>query len=367
MHMKKWQHPWHVKKHPSAICHLTVDGDLLVGNHALAEACLPLEAADQLRMRPSALLYASAVTVTCDLAPEPHRNAMMAAVKPLGFTREKFLARCPIQQELTHLGQRGYIVRDGKGQRAYFLGEPASLAACCDLIWDEQERPMTPADRKRIPAPALNQYGFAMAPVTEGHPGPLTYLGSMRVAAPLKDLAPLRSLAEVMPLCIAPPHSAPEHTQALCRLSSAGPSDNTLHVAAAPVAGDCFVAEQDHWVQQIREGLVRARREKRAGITLAIGGALLAAGTILLLLGLFLYAAVPDMAAKGMALLGAATLCGIAGVRHPRWWMAALAAAAGTWLLLGLPLVPGLFCVAGGALCALAVTCILNRLFTNFR
>ena len=167
---KAWKAPWHLRRPlRSEVC---IQGDLLVAPRRLTEACLPFDPADQPRLRSGALLWASAATVTHTLADERDRNAILAAVKPLGFTPEKFLARCPILGEVSANGQRGYVVRDGSGYRAYFLGEPAAVLDACQYVWDQQEREKTPEDRARLPESTAGLYALAMAPADDEGVGP---------------------------------------------------------------------------------------------------------------------------------------------------------------------------------------------------
>lgn len=193
---RRWQHPWHLSQPLFSLRHLTIQGELLLTPPHMTAAHLPFEATEQPRVQSGALLWASAITVTHTLADEPHRAALLAAVRPLGFTPEKFLARCPVQDEVQENGLRGYIVRDGNGQRAYFLAAPHDLLEGCTHVWEQQERPKTPQDAQRLPADAPGLYGLAMATVEQGSLGALTYLGSVQVGVSQCDLSPLDALQE---------------------------------------------------------------------------------------------------------------------------------------------------------------------------
>ncbi len=161
-----------------------IDEALLPCRSTVEGVFLPFqaEAAPRLRRGSGMLLMAAALTVTADQTPD--QGTLLALAASLGFTQEKFLARTPFLQEVLVHGLTGRSVRDGSGQRAYFLAAPKSLIPCCARIWADGERVMALEDADRLPVAAAHQrsYGLATAPMTADGPGPLTYLGSVHVS-----------------------------------------------------------------------------------------------------------------------------------------------------------------------------------------
>lgn len=255
---RRWEHPWKLRLPLGLLRGATVDSALLAQPLRMTAAHLPFEPIAQPRLQSGALLWASAALVTHSLAEEPHRAAILEAVKPLGFTPEKFLARCPIQQQVQCCGMQGYIVRDGNGQRAYFTGEPAALLGCCETILDQQERPVAPEDLRRLPSGDI-LYGLATAPVKDGAIGPMIYLGSMEIAAPAMDPAQVQALL---------PHG--------WGLEVDDPADFlTLDISANPQGVNSFTAATPDWQEQLAAGLQRTRRAPQPRVVLAIAWLLL--------------------------------------------------------------------------------------------
>lgn len=264
---KKWTHPWRLTHPYKALTHLTIDGDLLAAPRRMTAAHLPFDAAPQPKLRSGALLWACAATVTHTLADERDRAAILAAVKPLGFTPDTFLARCPILGEVAANGQHGYVVRDGSGCRAYFLGQPNSLLRACTHVWDQQERQVAEDDLSRLPSSQPGLYGLAMAPADDSGIGPMTYLGSIQIASPLRNTnVPEHLAAYDIRVLITPSSAAPEHNAALQALStSAEAPPDTLHVGLQPTDGSCYTVEDpDHedFAEQIIQGALRLLRQQ---------------------------------------------------------------------------------------------------------
>lgn len=162
-------------------CRAVVDGSLLVRGRAVTEVYAPLAPSPHLSLRAGSgtLLMAAAMTVMADAVPD--QAALLALAATLGFTPEKFLRGCPVLAETSLGGVPGRIVRDGRGRRAYFLGDAAALSSLCGRIWDGGERPLTEADRQRLPCPVGAHYALATAPMDGDIPGEATYLGSLLV------------------------------------------------------------------------------------------------------------------------------------------------------------------------------------------
>lgn len=259
----RWQRPWKLRAPLLLMRRAVIDARLLVEKRRMTAAHLPFEPTAQPRLQSGALLWASAATVTHTLAAEEDREAILAAVKPLGFTPEKFLARCPILGEINVQGLHGYVVRDGHGQRAYFIGEPAALLAACPRILEQQERDKTLQDVPRLPSTAEGLYGLAMAPVEAGRPGPLTYLGSVQIAAPamdpavVKDLLPAGWVLDIQHDGMPTPR-------------------NTLHIAPQSQAVNSFCADMPDWMDRLAAGFVQARHDFRQVLQLVVVQFLLA-------------------------------------------------------------------------------------------
>lgn len=170
-----------------ALTRVEIDERLLHAAPAVSAVYLPFDTAPDtpLRQRPGALLLASAATVTLSLLDEQAQGAVREAMKAIGFTPEQFLARCPLRGEARVGELTGLVTRDGRGQRAYFMAEPARLLPACRRILNGGERDLTDADldRLRSSCPGDGLYGYATATVTEEGVGPLTYLGALTVAA----------------------------------------------------------------------------------------------------------------------------------------------------------------------------------------
>lgn len=247
MLLRLWQHPWRLTLPLFLMRRAAIDSALLVEPRRVTAVHLPFAAAPQPRLQSGALLWASAATVTHTLADEAHQAAILAAVKPLGFTPEKFLARCPILQEVTRDGLRGRIVRDGSGQRAYFIGPPEQLLTACDRVWEQQERDKTPDDALHIPA-GDGLYALAMAPVEDGNIGPMTYLGSMQITAPAMNPSVVEALL---------PHG---WTLDVGLPDGSGP---LLRIAPQPAGANSFTADAADWQAQLTAGFERSRSECR--------------------------------------------------------------------------------------------------------
>lgn len=161
-----------------------LDEALLAGRPTVEGVFLPFEAEPSPRLRRGSgmLLLAAALTVTAGRTADP--ETLLALAASLGFIPEKFLARTPVLREVDAHGLVGQAVRDGAGQRAYFLAAPGVLLPLCKRIWADGERDVIPEDISRLPAvpPHQRAYALATASVTADGPGPLVYLGSVHVA-----------------------------------------------------------------------------------------------------------------------------------------------------------------------------------------
>ena len=334
---RRWQHPWHLRLPLCFMRRASVDSRLLVEPRRMTAAHLPFEAAAQPRLQSGALLWASTALVTHTLADENDRAAILEAVKPLGFTPEKFLARCPIQQEVCHNGHTGYIVRDGNGQRAYFMGCPADLLSACDMVYDQQERSKTPEDASLLPR-GEGLYGLAMAPVTDGAIGPMTYLGSMQIAAPAMDPAVVQSLL---------PARWTLDVDAPARFF-------TLAISPDPRAMNSFTADMPDWQAQLAAGFRRSRRALSARSMLALAWLVLWP----MLVGAFMQYVAPGSPALLLA-LPVAIACLCAGETNRKLLIPCAVLITGLlWLILQPSVITAAFCLVAGALHGLAARLI---------
>ncbi|MGN0746755.1 MAG: hypothetical protein ACI4ML_08780 [Aristaeellaceae bacterium] len=162
-------------------CRAVVDESLMVYGRVVTEVYAPLSPSPQLSLRAGSgtLLMAAAMTVMAGAVPD--QPALLALASTLGFTPEKFLRGCPVLADTTLGGVPGRVVRDGRGRRAYFLGDAAVLAPLCGRIWDGGERPLTGDDLRHLPCPGGAHYALATAPMNGDTPGEATYLGSLLV------------------------------------------------------------------------------------------------------------------------------------------------------------------------------------------
>ncbi|MBE5804382.1 MAG: hypothetical protein E7316_07715 [Clostridiales bacterium] len=376
---RRWGHPWRLRLPLFSLDHAAIDSTLLVEPRRMTAAHLPFEATAQPRLQSGALLWASAATVTHSLAGGADQAAILAAVKPLGFTPEKFLARCPILQAVEQNGLRGYIVRDGNGQRAYFLGEPVALLAACAYVWEQEERVKTPQDAERIPR-GEGLYGLAMAPVENGCPGPMTYLGSLQITAPAMDPSVVEALL-------------PPRWRLSVGLTEAPPA--ALRISSQPEGMNCFTADSPDWMDRLAEGFTRSRVELRqlvrlltaqlilgfAGLVWQVPAWLVPVAGLLLLpivnapftpklslrhiaalvwalmwpvaIGCFMRYAAPESSGLMLALIASAACVGTV----PRSWRITLPCAAAlaalTWLIFQPELISAAFCLIAGVLLGL--------------
>ncbi|MGN0762324.1 MAG: hypothetical protein ACI4MK_03005 [Aristaeellaceae bacterium] len=190
----RWQSPslprdWFFAGRLKARPHrVVVDECLMAGERTVTQVCLPLSPEPRLSLRAGSgtLLLAAAMTVMADTVPD--EAALLSLAATLGFTPDKFLRGCPVLQETALGSVPGRIVRDGKGRRAYYLGDVAALSCQCSRIWDGGERPMTMDDLHQIRCIDGDQYALATAPVDGDTPGEATYLGSLLVEnTPCRD------------------------------------------------------------------------------------------------------------------------------------------------------------------------------------
>ena len=210
---------------------VVVDDSLLKGCRAVTQVLLPLSPAPGLSLRAGSgtLLLAAALTVMADTVPD--EAALLSLAATLGFMPDKFLRSCPVLAKTTLGSVPGRVVRDGKGQRAYYLGDPTALFSQCSRIWDGGERPITRDDLEQLRCFNCSQYALATAPMDGDTPGEATYLGSLLVEdapcpAMLAALDTLRSQGmEVIP-----------------RWGAETLRDDDLLVTLEPEGGVCLIA-----------------------------------------------------------------------------------------------------------------------------
>lgn len=222
-----WRLQGRLKARPRRV---VVDECLMAGERTVTQVCLPLSPEPRLSLRAGSgtLLLAAAMTVMADTVPD--EAALLSLAATLGFTPDKFLRSCPVLTETALGSVPGRIVRDGKGRRAYFLGDPAMLAPLCRRIWDGGDRPMTGEDLQRLPCSGGAQYALATAPMDGDTPGEATYLGSLLV-----EDAPCPAMLAALDTLRSQGMAVITHrgTEAL--------REGDLPVTAAPAAGTCLI------------------------------------------------------------------------------------------------------------------------------
>ena len=386
-----------------ALNRVEIDERLLHAAPAVSAVYLPFDTAPDtpLRQRPGALLLASAATVTLALLDEQAQGAVREAMKAIGFTPEQFLARCPLRGEAQVGELTGLVTRDGRGERAYFMAEPARLLPACRRILNGGERDMTDADLDRLKSnyPADGLYGYATAPVTEEGVGPLTYLGALTVAAlPMPEaqrcLERLRAAGltaegceACAPLKEGVPRIAPENGEGLRLIARAGEdfaapvlsgmeaarrmNGRLCRAGLSLLACFCLAAwlPQGAWLLPAALALLPGMiapltaqdASRRKGLALA--WAAVAAWGLWRFLCYTGSAAAP--ACMPLALFGAAAwlgpwLCGTARERGVSLAIA-VAGAAAVCLALSPPALPGAFSLLAGVALALAFSRLLSR------
>lgn len=145
----------------------------------------PLEPTADLAKRPENTSLALAIAYTAELQNQETAAVLLGASAAMGASLDSLQQLRPVVGK-TQLGPMpGVIVKDGKGQASYFVGDPVKLAALCDGIDGHQARAITKADRERIAA--VTQVcrekgslvlGFAVLESVQGAQGPI-YLGSL--------------------------------------------------------------------------------------------------------------------------------------------------------------------------------------------
>ena len=346
---RRWQHPWHLKQPLFSLKHVTIEGELLLTPRHMTAAHLPFEATQQPRVQSGALLWASAITVTHTLADERDRAALLSAVKPLGFTPEKFLARCPILGEVQRSGLPGYIVRDGNGQRAYFLAAPHALLEACTHVWEQQGRSKTPQDVSRLPAASPSLYGLAMATVEQGCIGPLTYLGSVQMGVTQCDLSPLDALRERGFTL----HILPDDEE---------PTAPALHIGHQPSGANSFAVPEAHgcgFVQDVLAGCQQERQLLRKAVPALVWSLLWP-----VLIHLFMHYAVGSAASAALWLMlfthTAALVLPL--LAQKKLFLLALPVLVVMWLLAQPMALAGAFCLLAGIAQAFVTRLLLAAL-----
>lgn len=154
-----------------------IDETLLMGPPCYtAQACMPFVPVqpERFRAQRSAMLLSAAAALTAPLVDDalPDDALVALSIRPDNLRRQY-----PVLGRLSLSGAPGCIVRDGKGQRAFFISSEPSLIEACAAVFDGQERPLTQQERRAAAAcPGLH---FAYAPVADGKPGEPVYLGSI--------------------------------------------------------------------------------------------------------------------------------------------------------------------------------------------
>ena len=159
------------------------DTSLLTDGRRETLIALPLEPTDDLRKRPEAFSLSLAIAYTARLQNQETEAVLLDTAAALGVRLENLTRLRPVVGQ-TELGALpGVIVADGKGQSAYFVGDPIALSELCAGIDGHRPRAIAPADRESIrdTARSLRRQGslvlgFAMLESSSGMDGPV-YLG----------------------------------------------------------------------------------------------------------------------------------------------------------------------------------------------
>ncbi len=129
-----------------------IDASLIGHGVRLRAAAQPVNVAEGLSMRlgSGALLLGSAMVLTADELPPEDRAALLSAVNGLNLKPSRLLIHNPVLRR-EHIGNVSIVtVRDGLGNRHYYLGTPAEVVKECGMIWEGHPREMTEHDRVRI-------------------------------------------------------------------------------------------------------------------------------------------------------------------------------------------------------------------------
>lgn len=136
-----------------ALCEtVLIDADLIGQGTRLRAAAQPVDPAESLSMRlgSGSLLLGAAMTLTADALDAPDRSAVLSAVHGLNIKPDRMRSQYPVlRRELTGAVTM-VTVRDGIGQRRYYMGSPADVADLCASIWEGHTRPMEDYDHLRI-------------------------------------------------------------------------------------------------------------------------------------------------------------------------------------------------------------------------
>ena len=179
-----------------------LDPWLFIGDRRItAEIRLPFEAstAERFRSKPGAMALSAAIALTDDCAAQQEGSIFTSAEeirrweRAMGIVPENFKTRNPRLDDAKYRGYRGVVVRDGEGERAYFVGD-AGISQICSMILDGTPRVMTKPDLEQlhlhVPAQSLC---YVTATVTEGRLSDLCYLGSV---LPAQSSLPSREAVE---------------------------------------------------------------------------------------------------------------------------------------------------------------------------
>ena len=188
-----------------AMCEtVQVDASLIGQGTRLRAAAQPVDPADSLSIRlgSGALLLGAAMTLTADSLDPADRAAILSAVQGLNIKPDRMRSQYPVMAREMRGPVHMLTVRDGMGQRRYYMGQPADVAALCPSIWEGHTRPMEASDRLRIADTAAyiaqgNCRVTAYATALEGEEPiflGLCGLGESIDVAAVQDIAALRAM-----------------------------------------------------------------------------------------------------------------------------------------------------------------------------
>ena len=188
-----------------ALCEtVQIDAALIGQGTRLRAAAQPIDPAETLSIRlgSGALLLGTAMTLTADTLDPADRSAILSAVQGLNIKPDRMRSQYPVMAREMQGAVTMLTVRDGMGQRRYYMGPTGDVADLCASIWEGHTRPMEDYDHLRIADTASyiaqgNCRVMAYATALEGEEPiflGLCGLGEEIDLAAVQDIAALRAM-----------------------------------------------------------------------------------------------------------------------------------------------------------------------------